>query len=205
MASVDLVGLTVLALLSEKERHPYEMQTLIRQRRKDYAAGSPRSLYRAVERLERAGMIEKAETARAGNRPERTVYRITPEGFESLQDRLGELVSVPLPEHPAFTAAVGLLARLPAEVAGAALRTRTVLLEGQIAEMEAQRTGLERDLHRLLLLELEYLLELRRAELAWVRRLADDIATGALAWDADAVRADPDLLIRSRKEGPAMS
>ncbi|WP_214414681.1 PadR family transcriptional regulator [Sphaerisporangium fuscum] len=191
----DLVGLTVLALLAERDRHPYEMRLLIRQRRKDYAMGSPRSLYRAVERLERAGLIEEAETGREGRRPERTVYRITSEGFESFQDQLGELVSVPLEDHPVFTAAVGLLAQLPPAAAAAALRTRVVLLEGSIAELEAQRAGLGRRLHRLLLLELEYLLALRRTELAWVRQLADDITGGALTWDAEAVRADPGLLV----------
>ncbi|WP_214322932.1 PadR family transcriptional regulator [Nonomuraea sediminis] len=195
MGAPDLLGLTILALLSERDRHPYEMRLLIRQRRKDYAAGSPRSLYRAVERLQRAGLIEEVETGREGRRPERTVYRLAPEGFEHLQDQLGELVSVPLEDYPAFTAAVGLLAQLPVEAAREALRTRAVLLEGQIAELEAQRSGLGRRLHRLLLLELEYLLTLRRAELSWVRELAEDIAGSRLVWDADAVRADPGLLV----------
>ncbi|MFC6018082.1 helix-turn-helix transcriptional regulator [Plantactinospora solaniradicis] len=187
----DLVDLTVLALLAERPCHPYEMQRLIRQRRKEHAAGSPRSLYRAVQRLEREGLIEPAETGRAGNRPERTVYRITAEGRERFQDQLDDLLSVPDTDQPTFATAVALLAHLSPDSAARNLETRAVLLEGQIAEMAAQLVGLGRQLHRVLLVELEYTLTLRRAELHWVRALLADLAGGALSWDPVAIRSGP--------------
>lgn len=202
MAADDLTALTVLALLTEKPCHPYEMQMLIRQRRKDYAAGSPRTLYRAVARLERDGLIEAAGTSRAGNRPERTVYQITPRGSEHFADQLGDLLTVPRQDVPAFTAAVGLLAHLAPRAAAQALQTRAVLLEGQIADLEAQLRGMGGRLHRLLLLELEYLLAIRRAELAWVTALAADVANGTLGWDPDAIRSDPGSLVVSPGPGP---
>ncbi|MBE1490878.1 PadR family transcriptional regulator [Plantactinospora soyae] len=191
MATVvaDLVGLTVLALLAERPCHPYEMQRLIRQRRKEQAVGSPRGLYRAVQRLERGGLIESAEVGRAGNRPERTTYRITAEGFEQFQHQLDDLLAVPDTDQPTFTTAVALLAHLSSESAIRALESRAVLLSGQIAEMAAQLAGLGPILHRVLLVELEYLLALRRTELEWVRALRSDIADGTLNWDAEAIRS----------------
>ncbi|GHH66724.1 hypothetical protein GCM10017673_12740 [Streptosporangium violaceochromogenes] len=126
--------------------------------------------------------------------------RLTPEGFESLQDRLTELVSAPLPEHPAFTAAVGLLTQLPAKAAGAAPRPRTVPQERRIAGLETERTELKRHLHRLLL-ELEYPLELRRGEPAWVRRptagitaVFGSIATGGRSPSGGEPDPDPSVL-----------
>lgn len=201
MPTDDLTALTVLALLTEKACHPYEMQMLIRQRRKDYAAGSARTLYRAVARLERDGLIEAVGTSRVGNRPERTEYRITPRGGEYFTDQLGDMLTVPREDVPAFTAAVGLLAHLAPQAAAQALQTRTVLLEGQIADLEVQLRGMGRQLHRLLLLELEYVLAIRRAELAWVTGLAADVANGALGWDPDAIRSDPGSLVVSPEPG----
>jgi DNA-binding PadR family transcriptional regulator len=83
MARPDLIGLAVLGLLTEHARHPYEMHRLMHERHKDFASGKGRTFYDAVERLQRQGLIEPVETTRAGNRPERTVYRITEEGVPS--------------------------------------------------------------------------------------------------------------------------
>jgi DNA-binding PadR family transcriptional regulator len=202
VAADDLTALTVLALLAEKPCHPYEMQMLIRQRRKDYAVGSARTLYRAVARLERNGLVEAVEISRVGNRPERTVYQITARGSEHFAGQLGDLLAVPREDVPAFTAAVGLLAHLAPRAAEQALQTRTVLLEGQIADLEIQLRGMGDRLHRLLLLELEYLLAIRRAELGWVTGLAADVANGTLGWDPDAIRSDPGSLVVSPGAGP---
>ena len=77
-SSRNLWCLTVLCLLREGPRHPYEMQRLIRERHKDdFLQLKPGSLYHAIERLAKAGLIEEMETSREGRRPERTVYRLT--------------------------------------------------------------------------------------------------------------------------------
>ena len=66
--------LMVLVLLAEAPMHPYEMQRLMQWRGKDQVVRVQRgSLYPAVERLMRAGLIEPLETEREGRRPERTV------------------------------------------------------------------------------------------------------------------------------------
>lgn len=185
--SRDLLALTVLALLSEQPLHPYAIQQTIRDRRKGFALGSARALYRAVERLGAAGWIEPAETTRDGRRPERTVYRITGTGREELGIWLTQLVEVPLPEAPTFESVTSLLGYLPAPDASRALRVRTVGLRSQLAALETARRHLQLELRlpRVSLLELEVRTATLAAELAWVTAVARDFESGALAVDWD--------------------
>src|SRR5919199_125149 len=56
---LSLLGLTALRLLHERPMHPYEMARLIRERRIDEVLQLKRgSLYHAVERLVRDGLVE---------------------------------------------------------------------------------------------------------------------------------------------------
>src|SRR5262250_1548519 len=89
-------ALTILSLLFEREMHPYEMRRLVQQRGKgDLVDLRPGSLYRTIERLERAGLIEPVETTREGKFPERTVYRITEKGRDELLEWVRDLLSTP--------------------------------------------------------------------------------------------------------------
>ncbi|MFI5266845.1 MAG: PadR family transcriptional regulator [Chloroflexota bacterium] len=187
----DLLALTVLGLLSEQPRHPYDIQRLIRCRHKDFAADKARGLYHAVDRLVRKGLIEPVETNRDGRRPERTIYQLTEQGRDEFVSWLRDLLENPVAEHPVFTAAVSFLPYLPQEAAREALQARTVALESEIAGLDAAQRVLQAnlDLPRLFLIEHEYTRALRAAELEWVRSLIDDITTGRLAWEPDALRA----------------
>jgi DNA-binding PadR family transcriptional regulator len=197
--SRDPLSLTILAMLIEKPRHPYEIQRLIRERRKDFASSTQRALYHAVDRLLAAGLILPAETSREGNRPERTVYQITDDGRDSLMEWLGALLAQPLPEYPLFTVAISFLAILPTDAALQALHARAVELESELAGIEARLQALSQSLHRVVLLELEYIRALRQGELEWVRTLIQDLRDGRLGWDAEALRARPaDALIPPR-------
>jgi DNA-binding PadR family transcriptional regulator len=187
----DLVGLTVLAFLAEQPRHPYEMQRLVRQRRKDFVIGLPRSLYHAVDRLVRTGLIEPAETSRAGKRPERTRYRITEEGRAELAAWLAELISIPVPGDPLFAAALSYLTRLPPAAALHALQARAAVLEGEVVTADAQVRELGALLPRVHLLEIEHGRAVRQAELAWLRSLIEDVRVGNLTWQPPAEATPP--------------
>jgi DNA-binding PadR family transcriptional regulator len=178
----DLRQLTVLALLAERPMHPYEMQRLIRERHKEFALGTTRSLYHAVERLAREQLIEPMETSREGNRPERTTFGITEAGRDELVIWLTDLLSTTGPEDPQFTAAISLLPILPVETALHALRLRALGLEGRVAELATQLRLLSDQLPRVFLLETEYAHTIRERELAWVRALIEDIQRGAVSW-----------------------
>jgi DNA-binding PadR family transcriptional regulator len=187
--AVDPLALTLLALLSEQPRHAYALQRLVRERHKDFALPHIRGLYRTVDRLAQTELIEPAELQREGKRPERTVYRLTQEGAAAFRSALLSMLTTPVDEHPSFSVAIGLLAYLPVQEALNALDVRRIALEAAIAQLEVQERGLRGILPRLLLLEVEYVLALRQAELVWVQSVVEDLRTGQLSWDVEQLLA----------------
>src|SRR6202140_5435343 len=99
-----LWALAVLGLLREAAMHPYEMQRQMHIRHTDDLLALKRgSLYHAINQLQRDGFIEPVETSREGRWPERTVYRITPDGADELLVWLRDLLSTPVREPSQFT------------------------------------------------------------------------------------------------------
>ncbi len=187
----DMVALTTLGLLSEQPCHPYEIQRLLKDRHKSYAVGKTRTLYRAIEELEAAGYIEPLETSREGRRPERTVYRITSEGSEELENWLADLLANPVDETPVFQVAVGLLGYITQERAKAALATRVVSLRARLSALDATLKMAQDDLGlpRRVLLELEHAMALAAAEIDWIRSIIADMQSGVLVWSDELIRA----------------
>ncbi|MBN6050380.1 PadR family transcriptional regulator [Nonomuraea sp. RK-328] len=179
----DLVGLTVLALLSVRAAHPYELHRLIVDTRKDYVTGLPRSLYHAVERLARDELITPSATAREGRRPERTVYEITAEGRQELATRLRRLLERPDPDRRVLVAGVSLIGALPVPEARHALRNRAATLEAEVGGLDAHLAGMaDNGLPEVLTLKLDYQRAVQAAELAWVRGVLERLESGALDW-----------------------
>src|SRR5438552_2679817 len=108
-----LWALAVLGLLREAPMHPYEMQRQMHLRYTDELLALKRgSLYHAIHQLERDGLIEPVETSREGRRPERTIFRITPDGDDELVGWLRDLLAEPVREPSQFTAALAHLSHL---------------------------------------------------------------------------------------------
>jgi len=176
------LALAVLACLFERPMHPYEMAATMRERGKEHSIKlNYGSLYTVVDNLAKHGLIEAVEAVREGRRPERTVYQITDAGHAELDDWMSELLAEPVKEYPQFEAALSLMPVLHPDRVVTLLRTRTRLLEKEIAEVRvllqhAAKAGLP----RLLLIEGEYHLALRETELAWVRNLAGELEAGTL-------------------------
>jgi DNA-binding PadR family transcriptional regulator len=102
--------IAVLALLREAPMHPYQMQRLLRLRHKDEILVLKRgSLYHAIGRLMRAGLIAVKTTGREGKRPERTTYRIMPAGRDALVNTLRKIVATPRRESSEFMAAMSFM------------------------------------------------------------------------------------------------
>src|SRR6266536_2219467 len=119
------LALAVLALLSEKPMHPYEMSTTLRNRSKEESIKlNYGSLYSVVETLHRHELIDVQETIREGRRPERTIYSITEAGRVELVDWLSELLSIPVKEFTQFEAALSLMPCLPPDEVSRLLHMR---------------------------------------------------------------------------------
>jgi DNA-binding PadR family transcriptional regulator len=169
--------------------HPYEMHRLIRQRKKDDFLDLKRgSLYHTIGRLQRAGFIEAVATTREGKRPERTVYRITEAGSDELLAWLRELIANPARETSQFFAALSFLPVLQPNDALLLLEDRAGLLEAAVAELDSVLRAMIPKIGRVVLVEVEYMVAMRRAELEWVRSITEDLRNGQLTWDAESMR-----------------
>ena len=185
------LALSVLNLLWERPMHPYEMRQLMKERGHDQVIKlKGGSLYSTIDRLAAAGLIRPLETSRQGRRPERTVYALTDAGRDEHRLWMQELLAVPQPEYPWFGAALAFLGAVPPDEVRTLLRRRAALLEAEIAAGEHILASMadEFGLPRLFVVEAEYALAMRRAELAWVRQIIEDIGSGELTWPAEALQ-----------------
>jgi DNA-binding PadR family transcriptional regulator len=190
MTSIGLWEIAVLALLREAPMHPYEMQRLLRERHTDELLPLKRgSLYHAIERLAKAGLIEAISTRREGKRPERTTYELTEDGKTELLRRLRQTIAAPQPESPVFMTCISFLVHLTPADAREQLEKRARLLQQEIAGYEQGMQALTGRVSRINLVELEFLLAMRKAELAWVRELADEIRSRRLNWSLPRILA----------------
>jgi DNA-binding PadR family transcriptional regulator len=196
------LALAVLACLFEKPMHPYEIATTLRHRAKHMSIKlNYGSLYNVVESLHRDGLIEPVETTRDGRRPERTVYRLLDPGRLLYVDWLSELLSTPVKEFTQFEAGLSLMPGLPPAEVVTLLESRAAQLALDIASNRsllaaARETGLP----ELFMVEDEYRLALKDAELAFTRRLAERIASGELG-GVDFWQRMHDEITRAHEEG----
>jgi len=181
------LALAVLAQLGDKPMHPYEIARVLKDGGKDESVRlSYGSLYSVITALVRDGLIEPAGTEQDGNRPQRTVYRLTDTGSAEVDDWLRSLLGVPVKEYPQFMAALSFMQVLPPDDAATLLRARLVALRVAVRRIE---DDLERSVGTdpaPFTAETEYELALLLAEVRYtdtlVRRLADGTLGGLEAW-----------------------
>ncbi|MFF4185929.1 PadR family transcriptional regulator [Streptomyces sp. NPDC001691] len=176
------LALAVMVLLAEQSSmHPYEIAQTLRQRGKEYSIKiNYGSLYTVVQNLEKHGFVEVADVQRQGNRPERTLYALTPAGREEMLDWMAEIVSVPVHEFPIFETALSLMGVLPPDEVTALLEQRVNTLEVQAAGLRGALRKLSETLPRVFLVETEYQLHMVDAEVEWVRGFLKEVADGTL-------------------------
>ena len=176
------LALAVLACLYERPMHPYEIASTLRERHKDDSIKlNYGSLYSVVESLKGHHLIMEQQTARQGNRPERTVYEITDAGRLELIDWMSELLCRPVKEFTQFEAGLSLLPVLPPDDVRSLLEERCRRLEVEIEQYRNLRKLVSSErVPRLFWIESEYRVTLREAELKWTRGLIADLANGSL-------------------------
>jgi DNA-binding PadR family transcriptional regulator len=180
----SLWELAVLALLREEPMHPYQMQRLLRERHEDEVLGLKRgSLYNAINRLTRSGLIEPATVGREGRRPERTTYRLAANGEREFVRWLRQRIATPQREPSEFMASVSFLIHLAPKDAARQLDARAQALAGQIRALGAALERVGAFLARIHLIEREYQRAMLEAELEWVRTLLAEVRSGRFAWD----------------------
>jgi DNA-binding PadR family transcriptional regulator len=180
------LGLIVLWMLHREPLHTYRIQKLLEQQGKDRVVNvrSRASLYQAIDRLVRLGLVEARETIRSPSRPDRTVYAITDAGREAATEWLRDMLSTTGAEFPEFITAVSILFGLAPADARHQLERRAERLAAELDETE--RTLRDNpEVPRLFMLEEEYRQAVLGAELGWVRGVIDDLIAGRLDWSEE--------------------
>jgi DNA-binding PadR family transcriptional regulator len=176
------LAFAVLGSLSERPMHPYEISTTLRSRGKDSSIKlNYGSLYSVVAALEKHGFIEAQETVRDGNRPERTVYRLTDAGQREFADWLTELIGTPSREYHPLEAGLSYMPGLQPDQVVELLEKRIAAVDAEIEQITAaheQMTAM--NFPRVFWVESEFRLALLKAESAYVHQLAEEIRTDAL-------------------------
>ncbi|MBV8132365.1 MAG: PadR family transcriptional regulator [Alphaproteobacteria bacterium] len=183
------LALAVLALLFERPMHPYEMAATLKHRHKSESIKIRYgSLYTVIELLVKRGFIAAKETSREGKRPERTVYALTPSGYDELRAWMQDLLRDPVNDYPKFAAGLSLLPVLAPEEAVALLRHRALRLSAEATRIETQIADIARQaipvpaaelppqlvgkkFPPLFVVEAEFALALIKAELGFVNEL----------------------------------
>ena len=186
-ARPSALGLIVLWQLAQKPLHAYGLQKLLQAQGKTRVVNvrSRATLYQAIERLVRLGLVEVAETVRVAGYPDRTVYAITDEGREVARDWLRQMLRDTGEEFPEFIAAVSLLFALPPDDARQQLEQREQRLVAELAETEAEMANAPPGLPRLFLLEEEYRRTVLQAQISWLRAVIGDLVAGRLDWSEE--------------------
>jgi DNA-binding PadR family transcriptional regulator len=176
------LALAVLACLTERPMHPYEMAATMRTRGQDASIRlNYGSLYGVVEALLKKGLLEEQEVVREGRRPERTVYRITDDGRAEVDDWMAELLGTPAKEFPQFEAGLSLMGVLPPDRVVDLLDQRVGALQERLSELDAivvAATG--NGVPRLFMTEMDYERALVDADCAFTEQLARDIESERL-------------------------
>jgi len=185
-ADISPLALSILELLNERAMHPYELAATMRARHHDeFIRLNFGSLYHTVDTLERNRWIVPAEREKEGNRPERTIYRLTDSGREILLRVVGEILAEPRREYPSFAAGLMFMHHLDPKIAVRSLEQRSQALQSTITKLSYILDELHASGHtRLTVIELEHKIAVLQAERAWVNKVAREITEGKLEWKA---------------------
>jgi DNA-binding PadR family transcriptional regulator len=184
MADLTPLAISVLALLEERPMHAYEMYQLLISRQNDRLVKvRPGSLYHTVERLARHEYVRATGTERAGNRPERTTYEITPSGSDALAERVESGIEKFAYEYPLFPVMLSEAHNLDADDAVLRFRSRVVDLERWLTEIDQALTSAqERQVPEVYWMGGDYLRTQLASERDWLVTTIDRIESKDLQW-----------------------
>lgn len=183
--ALNPLALVTLGLLAEGPRHPYEMYQILMRRREDINVKiRPGSLYHAVAKLDDLDYVQAIGTDRDGNRPERTTYQITAAGELALAASLLHRLGTPVNEYPIFPVALAEAHNLTAGEVAHQLRARISALQRDVDHMQAALDNIiGQGKPRRWMLDLEYLIVTKRAEIGWLDGIVEQIDDGTLPWE----------------------
>ena len=184
MADLTPLAIAVLALLRERPMHAYEMyQLLISRQNHRLVKVRPGSLYHTVERLARHEYVRATGTERAGNRPERTTYEITPSGGDALTERVESGIEKFVYEYPLFPVMLSEAHNLDADDAVLRFRRRIEDLDHWLTDVDRAVAGARAtEVPEPYWMAADYVREQVVAERAWLTKTIERIESKDLEW-----------------------
>jgi DNA-binding PadR family transcriptional regulator len=131
--------LVILGLLRERPLYGYEIKQIIEEHMGDWTNIAFGSIYFALGKLADEGFIEKVATEQEGNRPSRTVYKITEAGQEEFLRLLREVWTEIERHYYTIDIALAYMEALPMEEVKGYLRGRVAQLEAIVDHIEEHR------------------------------------------------------------------
>ncbi|WP_054816374.1 PadR family transcriptional regulator [Nocardia arizonensis] len=182
---VTALAVAVLALLAERPMHPYEMYQLLISRGEDLLVKvRPGSLYHTVARLADQELVRADGVDRAGNRPERTIYRITERGHQTLRARVADALRFPHAEYPMFPLALAEAHNLPRDEVLALLRERLRCLEADIDDLGRMAEWASTHMvPRRYWAVVPYLRATIGSEVTWIKGFLAELESGEIEWE----------------------
>lgn len=191
----NLLGLAVLGVLAQRPMHRYEIATTIRaQGKADDMAVKWGSLYTVVDGLERRGLVEATGTDRSGARPERTTYRITAAGLHAMADWTRDLLASTPAAHTDFVAGLSMLGAVSPDEATTLLRDRVERIARDLGDARTALSSYAARVPRLFLVEDEYAIAVRAAEVTWLQNLVGELENGTFPGIEEWRRVQAELL-----------
>ena len=184
VSSIRLFILGTLAASGPLHGHQIRQQAQ-NDRTETYADVHVGSVYGALKRLANEDLIREVRTEKVGNRPERTVYEITPEGRRSLaaihDTALRELDR----HHDPFDLALAHARAVPEEHLEQIIKNRIGALRVQLAGQRHAAEAADPHVNEAERLVLQHLIMRTEAEIRWhtevaarLEKIAADFANG---------------------------
>ena len=135
MSSTRLLVLGVVRIFQPV--HGYDVRReLLSWRADQWANVAPGSVYNALKSMTRDGLLQVVGTNQIGGRPERTSYRLTPEGENEFQDLLRATLWRVLPPIDPLMPGLCFFPVMRGDELIAALKHRVTQIQGQLEQME---------------------------------------------------------------------
>jgi DNA-binding PadR family transcriptional regulator len=137
----DVTRLTLFGLLASKPMHGYELRQQMQQfDMKAWVDIQPGSIYAALPRMAAEGLLEVVEVTQDGNRPAKTVYRITRAGRAELARLLGDAWAKPASMAQPVDVALFFMWHLPPAEIATHLEDRLATLDDSLEHIERNRS-----------------------------------------------------------------
>jgi DNA-binding PadR family transcriptional regulator len=172
--------LVILGLLQRQQLYGYEIKHIIEDHMGDWTNIAFGSIYFALSKLAKDGMIEKVATEKEGNRPSRSVYQITESGKQEFLNLLREAWSDLEQQYFSIDVALSFSQALPLQEIEGYLQQRLLQVESILEHLDSHQGEqmVRQEIPRVANYIFEHSRVHYQAELEWTRDLLEKVKQG---------------------------